>query len=86
MLTSKNDFNLTLYTQTADRCIYIASPYRAVNTFHLGYENQSVYAVSGTSRCLFSDKYKTYKYSVCRPYSCSMMLGYIFLYTQFINA
>ena len=36
-----------------------ASPYRAVNTFHLGYKNQSVYAVSGTSRCLFSDKYKT---------------------------
>ena len=32
------------------------SPYRAVNTFHLGYKNQSVYAVSGTSRCLFSDK------------------------------
>ena len=24
------------------------SPYRAVNTFHLGYKNQSVYAVSGT--------------------------------------
>ena len=28
--------------------------------FHLGYKNQSVYAVSGTSRCLFSDKYKTH--------------------------
>jgi hypothetical protein len=24
--------------------------------FHLGYKNRSVYAVSGTSRCLFSDK------------------------------
>jgi len=35
-------------------------PYRAVNTLHLGYKNQSFYAVSGTSRCLFSDKYKTY--------------------------
>jgi len=30
-----------------------------VNTFHLGYKNQSVYAVSGTSRSLFSDKQKT---------------------------
>jgi len=30
-----------------------------LNAFHLGYKNQSVYAVSGTSRCLFSDKYKT---------------------------
>jgi len=37
------------------------SPYRSVNTFHLGYENQSIYAVSGTSRCLFADIYKTHK-------------------------
>ena len=46
------------------------SSYRAVNTFHLGYKNQSVYAVSGTGRCLSSDKYKTHKYSVGRTYSC----------------
>ena len=37
------------------------SPYRAVNTFHLGYKNQSVYAVSGTSRCLFRDPNKTHE-------------------------
>ena len=49
------------------------SPYRAVNTFNLGYKNQSVYAVSGTSRCLFSDKYKTHKYSLGRTYSCWML-------------
>ena len=46
------------------------SPYRAVNTFVLGYKNQSVYAVIDTSRCLFSDKYRTPKYSVGRAYSC----------------
>ena len=50
---------------TKRRPLYLKpSPYRAVNTFYLGYKNQSVYAVSGTSRCLFSDKHKTHKYSV----------------------
>ena len=51
--------------QTDTLCVcytQVLSAYRAVNTFHLGYKNQSVYAVSGTSRCLFSDKYKTHKY------------------------
>jgi len=40
---------------------------------NLCYKNQSVYVVSGTSRCLFWDKYKTRKYSVGRAYSCWML-------------
>jgi hypothetical protein len=40
-----------------------------INTFHLSYKNQSVYPVIGTSRCLFSDEYKSYKYSLGRAYS-----------------
>ena len=39
---------------------------REPETFHLGYKNQSVYAVSGTSRCFSSDKYKIHKYGVGR--------------------
>jgi hypothetical protein len=45
-------FTLTFKRRSADRFIYRLIPYRAVNTFHVGYKNQSVYAVSGTNRCL----------------------------------
>jgi len=34
-----------------------------VNTRRLGYKNQSVNAVQGNNRCLFSDPLKTHKYS-----------------------
>jgi len=37
------------------------SPYRAVNTFHHGYKNQSVNDVYSKGRCLFWDPYKTLK-------------------------
>ena len=33
----------------------VFSSYRAVNTFRLGYKNQSVNAVQWNNRCLFSD-------------------------------
>ena len=58
------------FKDEAQTALFKARLYRAVNTFHLGYKNQSVYAVSGASRCLFSDKNKTQKYSVGRAYSC----------------
>jgi len=44
------------------------SSYHAINTFHLGYKNQAVYVMFGTSRCLLQDKYQTHKYSVGRTY------------------
>jgi hypothetical protein len=34
-------------------CVQVFSPYRAVNTFHLGYKKRSVNAVYGNHRCLF---------------------------------
>jgi len=57
--------------KTKLRLLYFRpSSYRAVNTFQLGCKNQSVNGINGTSRCLFSDKYKTHNYSVGRAYSC----------------
>jgi len=63
--------NCINHLKTKRRLFYLKKqPYRAVNIFHLGYKNRPVYDVSGTSRCLFSDKYKTHKQSVGRKYIC----------------
>ena len=60
--------------KTKRRVLYLKTQFvRALNTFHLGYINQSVYDVSGPSSCLFSDEYRTHKYSVGRTYSCWML-------------
>ena len=67
------EYNTSLFNPLKTKSRLRPTSYRAVNTFHLGYKNQSVYAVSGTSRCLFSDKYKTHKYSVSRTYNCWML-------------
>jgi len=42
--------NLILYRWSADYYTYRPSPYRAVNTFHLGYKNQSVAQVAVCSQ------------------------------------
>ena len=42
----------------------VPSPYRAVNILRLSYTIQSVNAVQGNNRCLFSDPHKTHKYTV----------------------
>ena len=40
------------------------SPYRAVSILRFSYTNQSVNAVKGNNRCLFSDPHKTHNYTV----------------------
>ena len=51
------DFGINLLNplRTKRRAALFKGPVRTAlyKTFHLGYKNQSVYAVSGTSRCLF---------------------------------
>ena len=40
------------------------SPYRAVNTFRLGYTTSQLMLYWGNNRCLFSDPHKTRKHTV----------------------
>jgi len=46
------------------QCSLKYGSYRTVNTFLLGYKNQSVNAVWGNNSCLFRDPHKTLRYTV----------------------
>ena len=59
--------------ETKRRPLYLKTQFVPRSKHFSGYKKQSLYAVSGTSRCLFSDKYKTHKCSVGRTYSCCML-------------
>jgi hypothetical protein len=50
---------LTLYTRNVSYFIQGLSAYRAVNTLHFGYKNQSLNVLYGRSCCLFWYPYKT---------------------------
>ena len=72
--------------KTKRRLLYLwPSPYRAVNTFHLGYKNQSVYAVSGTSRCLFSDNHLKTKRRLLYL-TLRRLMSYIYIYIYIYGA
>jgi len=60
-----------LFTDEAQAAFFFIRPSsdHALKKFHLANKNQSVYGVSGTSRCYFSDKYKTHQCTVGRAYS-----------------
>ena len=58
---------------TKRRLLYLKTQFVPRSKHFSSRLNQSAYAVSGTSRCLFPDKYKIHKYSVGRAYSCWML-------------
>ena len=59
------------HIKTNGRLIYLkAQPVPHNKHFASRYRNQTVYGVSGTSRYLFPDKYKTHKYRVGRTFNC----------------
>jgi hypothetical protein len=64
LLVTENWF-YPLNTKINLNYVWRLSSYRAVNTLHLCYKNQSVNAVQWNNRCLFSDPHKTHKYVHC---------------------
>jgi hypothetical protein len=47
-------YSVLTFKETERNTLHIrSSPYRAVNTFHHGYKNQSVNDVQSKGRCLF---------------------------------
>ena len=72
-MSTKRDIQLNSinHLKTKDRLLHLKTQsVPRSKHFHLLYKNQPVYVVSGTSRCLFSGKYTTHKYSVGIAYSC----------------
>ena len=68
------NFELISPLNTKRRLLYLKTQFVPRSKhFSSRYKNQSVYAVSSTSRYLFSDKNKPHKYSVGRVYSCWML-------------
>jgi hypothetical protein len=61
-------------------CITYIRSYRAVNTFRLGYKNQSVNAVQWNNRCLFWDPYEAHKCYVWEE--CTVFIHQTWRYIQ----
>ena len=79
--------------KTKRRLLYLKTQFVPRRKHFISYKNQPVYDISGTSRCLFSDKYKTHEYSVGRTYNCWMLncwcitwpVGFKRLITKFVT-
>ena len=71
MITVFSEFNPL---KTKRRLLYLNTQFVPRSKLFISVIKTDQFIVaSGTSRCLFSDKYKTHKYSVGRAYSCLML-------------
>ena len=62
-----------MYVYTLTHCGYLLSPYRAVNTLHFGYKNQSVNDAWSKSYSLLWDPHTTHKCKVISMQNCLML-------------